>query len=157
MTGLAQITQADFAAGVLRGPAPDVQPGVGVYNAINGLYNDDADIYRRGGTRAYGTGTLGGPITFMWSGFLANAPVILLATATTTYTLDASDRAGARRRRRLAVPVQGRRRDEQALPAQRLRDRRRDIRSVRGRPAALPAAGPRGMSRRRRAPRRGGR
>jgi hypothetical protein len=90
MTGLAQITQADFAAGVLRGPAPDVQPGVGVYNAINGLYNDDADIYRRGGTRAYGTGTLGGPITFMWSGFLANAPVILLATATTTYTLDAS-------------------------------------------------------------------
>jgi hypothetical protein len=87
MTGLAQISQADFAAGIVRGPAPDVQPGVGVYNAINGLFNDDGDVYRRGGTKPYAVG-LTDPITFLWSGFLGNAPSILLATPVATYTLD---------------------------------------------------------------------
>jgi hypothetical protein len=87
VSGLGFIAQDDFGAGMLRGLAPDVQPGVGVYNAVNGLLNDDGDVYRRGGTRFYGAG-LPGPVTFGWSGYLGNVPCQLYATATDLYTLD---------------------------------------------------------------------
>lgn len=76
---LAEIAQDDFGAGTLRGTAPDVQPGVGVAEALNGLFNDDGDVYRRGGTK-YATATIGAPVLWLWTGFLAGQSVELAAT-----------------------------------------------------------------------------
>jgi hypothetical protein len=82
---LVQISQNDFAAGTLRGSAPDVQPGVGLYTATNGLFNDDGDVYRRGGTISYGTPTLGTPLTWVWSGRLGIVNSLLAATTEGVY------------------------------------------------------------------------
>jgi hypothetical protein len=81
MSGLAYVGQDDFGVGVLRGVAPDTQPGVGLYNAVNGLYNDDGDVYRRGGDAHYTPDDFGAPMTFIWSGFLGTAASMLAATA----------------------------------------------------------------------------
>jgi hypothetical protein len=86
MSGLTMIGQDDFSVGVLRGVAPDTQPGVGLYNAVNGLYNDDGDVYRRGGTsHQAGSPFSPDPLTFIWSGFLAGQPSTLVASATTSF------------------------------------------------------------------------
>jgi hypothetical protein len=79
MSGLTYVGQDDFGVGVLRGVAPDTQPGVGLYNAVNGLFNDDGDVYRRGGDSYY-SATSYEPLTFIWSGFLGSLPSILVAT-----------------------------------------------------------------------------
>lgn len=92
MSGLAIIKQDDFAAGILRGVAPDVQPGLGVFNSLNGLYDDDGDIYKRGGTGYYSTlpaFQING-LTFLWTGFLSNKAVQLAADKDTMYALDAA-------------------------------------------------------------------
>jgi hypothetical protein len=87
MSGLVRVGQDDFGAGMLRGVAPDVQPGVGVFNATNGLFNDDGDVYRRGGT-TYFSGQVAAPnapLTFIWSGYLNNIARLLVGTATAFY------------------------------------------------------------------------
>lgn len=81
MSGLVHIGQDDFGVGVLRGVAPDTQPGVGLYNAVNGLFNDDGDVYRRGGDTRFSADAYGGPLTFIWSGFLGSHATMLVATA----------------------------------------------------------------------------
>jgi hypothetical protein len=86
VSALTQIAQDDFAAGMIRGVAPDTQPGVGVYSALNGLFNDDGDIYRRGGSRYYSQ-TAGAALTWMWSGRLGSRDLILIATETAVYQL----------------------------------------------------------------------
>lgn len=88
MSGLVRVGQDDFGAGMLRGVAPDVQPGIGVHNAENGLFNDDGDVYRRGGTAYFSTAATA-PLTFVWTGYLNNTPRILFADATKFYTLAA--------------------------------------------------------------------
>lgn len=80
MSGLAQIAQDDFAAGTLRGSARDVQPGVGLWKAVNVLVNDDGDLVRRGGTVAISN--VGAPLTWLWTGFLGGVPWEIVATAT---------------------------------------------------------------------------
>jgi hypothetical protein len=83
MSGLTQVGQDDFGVGVLRGVAPDTQPGVGLYNAVNGLYNDDGDVYRRGGDQYFGSPPPSDdaePLTFIWTGFLEGQPIRLTAT-----------------------------------------------------------------------------
>jgi hypothetical protein len=83
---LALIAQDDFAVGVLRGIAPDQQPGVGLHEIRNGLLDDDGDVYRRGGT-VYVAGGMGGdPDTWIWTGYLNGAPVELVATAEWIFT-----------------------------------------------------------------------
>jgi hypothetical protein len=81
---LSQIAQDDFSAGTLRGTAPDVQPGVGVSSALNGLLNDDGDVYRRGGDKHVGV-SVGSEILWLWTGFLSGAPVELVATRDTIF------------------------------------------------------------------------
>jgi hypothetical protein len=44
------ISQDDFAAGIVRNVARDIDVGVGVSNAVNGLFDDDGDCYLRGNT-----------------------------------------------------------------------------------------------------------
>jgi hypothetical protein len=77
MSGLVRIGQDDFGVGMLRGVAPDVEPGVGLFNSENGLYNDDGDVYRRGGG-AYFSGVISAPLSFIWTGYLnLNAKVLI--------------------------------------------------------------------------------
>jgi hypothetical protein len=90
---LSQVAQDDFAVGILRGVAPDVQPGVGLTNAVNGLLDDDGDIYRRGGDTYYSAFPAGAnPLTFIWTGYLNNQPKMLLGDKTGLFTLDAAKR-----------------------------------------------------------------
>jgi hypothetical protein len=84
---LAFIGQDDFAAGVLSGVARDVTPGVGVAACVNGLFDDDGDVYRRGGTN-YASAVADGPLTFLWTGYLGTQVCGLAATATSLYSFD---------------------------------------------------------------------
>lgn len=84
MSGLTFIGQDDFGVGVLRGVAPDTQPGVGLYNAVNGLFNDDGDVYRRGADTFLGD-SFGAPLTFSWNGYLAGRQQALIASADDTW------------------------------------------------------------------------
>jgi hypothetical protein len=90
VSALRFVGQDDFAAGILRGPAPDVQPGIGVSNALNGLYNDDGDVYRRGGTIDSGMPAVPGPypVQFVWSGYLSGIKRMLIGIWNTTYAVD---------------------------------------------------------------------
>lgn len=88
MSALRTIGQDDFAAGILRGPAPDVQPGVGVSSAVNGLYNDDGDVYRRGGTINTGMPALANPVQYVWSGYLAGIKRMMIGTYNSAYAVD---------------------------------------------------------------------
>jgi hypothetical protein len=81
---LTQIAQTDFSAGMLRGTAPDVQPGVGLASSLNGLFNDDGDVYRRGGDVHAGA-SVGAEILWLWTGYLSGQPVELVATYTAVY------------------------------------------------------------------------
>jgi hypothetical protein len=90
------VGQDDFAAGVIRGVAPDVAPGIGLANAINGLYNDDGDIYRRGTYSFWSVPAAGtsAPVTLLWTGFLSGAPKMLYADTVGVGTLTALDNTG---------------------------------------------------------------
>ena len=82
---LSWISQDDFAAGVLRSVGRDMDTGIGVSNAVNGLFDDDGDCYLRGNTRSYAPGS--DPLTFIWTGFLGTATG-LVSSATHLYRLD---------------------------------------------------------------------
>ena len=84
---LAYVGQDDFAAGMLRGLAKDIQPGMGVFTSYNGLFDDDGDVYRRGGTRYASTNAADEPLTFVLEGFLGAKPCTLTATTAKLYTL----------------------------------------------------------------------
>jgi hypothetical protein len=79
------ISQDDFAAGVLRSTGRALEPGVGVSNAVNGLFDDDGDCYLRGNTRAY-SNALAAPLTFLWTGDL-DGLTGLASTAASFYRL----------------------------------------------------------------------
>jgi hypothetical protein len=79
------ISQDDFAAGILRNVARDIDVGVGVSNAVNGLFYDDGDCYLRGNTRQY-VAPIGAPLTFLWTGDLGGS-VGLASTAAKLYSL----------------------------------------------------------------------
>jgi hypothetical protein len=79
------ISQDDFAAGILRDVARDIDVGVGVSNAVNGLFDDDGDCYLRGNTRQY-VAPIGAPLTFLWTGDLGGS-VGLASTAAKLYSL----------------------------------------------------------------------
>lgn len=80
MSPLAYIGQEDFAAGILRSSARGMEPGVGVYNAINGLFDDDGDCYVRGGTERAALTALPKGVTSLWQGTLNGETVILAST-----------------------------------------------------------------------------
>lgn len=82
---LAWVGQEEFSAGILRASARGSEPGVGVITARNGLFDDDGDIYRRGGDK-FVSNLADGPITFMWSGYLNDVAKTIVATATKTYS-----------------------------------------------------------------------
>lgn len=87
---LTLIAQDDFAVGVLRGIAPDQQPGIGLHEIRNGLLDDDGDVYRRGGARYFTTSATPVELAWMWSGFLKGYPVILMQTGGGLYSADAA-------------------------------------------------------------------
>jgi hypothetical protein len=82
VSGLAQIAQDDFSAGMLQGTANDVQAGVGANRILNGLISDDGDVVRRGATIRFLSHTGGSmrPITWVWSGVLADTTIVLYST-----------------------------------------------------------------------------
>lgn len=69
---LAKIAQDDFGLGTLRGTARDVRPGVGVHQALNGMLNDDGDVFVRGMTtrRTSSPNVAADPLYWLWSGAL---------------------------------------------------------------------------------------
>jgi hypothetical protein len=79
VSGLVRVGQDDFGAGMLRGVAPDVQPGVGLFNSENGLFNDDGDVYRRGGSTNFSS-VVSAPLSFVWTGYLNQVAKILIGT-----------------------------------------------------------------------------
>lgn len=83
MSPLAWITQDDFGVGTLRTTGREVEPGVGVWNAINGFFDDDGNCFLRGCTVEDRT-PVAGPLTFLWSGMLKE-PAILASSATSLY------------------------------------------------------------------------
>lgn len=95
MSPLQIIGQDDFAAGIIRGVAPDVQPGVGLANALNGLFNDDGDVYRRGGTTYYTAAADADnrAFTFLWSGFLGGQPRMLVGDALGLFAVNTTSKA----------------------------------------------------------------
>lgn len=85
---LAQIAQDDFAVGTLLGVAPDVQPGVGVAQAIDALINDDGDLYLRGTTGRASTNAPGGiPLAWAWSGKIGSTSYVLAGDNTKLYSM----------------------------------------------------------------------
>lgn len=54
----ATVIQEDFSAGIQRDVAPHLIDPRGVFDCVNGLYDDDGSIYRRGGA-AYLSGAFG--------------------------------------------------------------------------------------------------
>lgn len=83
MSPLAFTGQEDFAAGMLRSTARGMEPGVGVFNAINGLFDDDGDCYLRGGTSRFSATDVPGSdklLTNFWIGVLDGEQVMLVAT-----------------------------------------------------------------------------
>ena len=88
---LAWLNQDDFAAGILRSVGLGMEVGLGVSNSINGLFDDDGDVYLRGNTTVYaGDGTLG-PVTFIWTGALEAGSEGFISTATNLYRIDKTD------------------------------------------------------------------
>lgn len=83
MSPLAWITQDDFGVGTLRTTGREVEPGVGVWNAINGFFDDDGNCFLRGCT-IKDRDRVTGPLTFLWSGILKE-PAILISSATSLY------------------------------------------------------------------------
>jgi hypothetical protein len=79
--------QEDFAAGVLRSAARDQEVGVGVSNAVNGLFDDDGDCYLRGRTIQHSELVAGAPLTFLWTGALSEGPIGFASSAEHTYVL----------------------------------------------------------------------
>ena len=75
---LAWVDQDDFAAGVLSSASrPTWSPASAFHNALNGLFDDDGDVYVRGNTDIF-TDPLPGPVTFLWTGDLLGGPVGLI-------------------------------------------------------------------------------
>ena len=80
MSGLTAVAQDDFAAGILQGSARDMQAGVGAYNVLNGLISDDGDVIKRGATMYFLPTGVSRPITWVWSGVLADTTIVLFST-----------------------------------------------------------------------------
>lgn len=85
------VGQDDFSVGTLVGIAQDQQPGVGVERAINGIFDDDGDVWRRGAVARVHEDPIEAPLTFLWSGYLGAQYVQLLASPTRFYGLIGAD------------------------------------------------------------------
>jgi hypothetical protein len=82
---LSTIAQDDFAAGIVRGTARDVQAGVGAHEILNGLISDDGDVFRRGGSKGFSS--VAGPVHWLWTGTLNVYPNTGSATKQTAVLL----------------------------------------------------------------------
>lgn len=90
--GFSEIPQRDFSAGMFRGIARHLIPPTGVYNALNGLFDEDGNFYRRGGSEYKsdaGLGTTG--LRWVWDGALSPGARTLVARSTTFGVLDSND------------------------------------------------------------------
>ena len=75
--------------GMVRALDPESLPQVAVEDAVNTLYGDQGDAYRRGGSSYRSTNSLtpGSPITFMWDGWLSTGQTTMIANETRLSTL----------------------------------------------------------------------
>jgi hypothetical protein len=90
--GLVKIGQDNFSAGAFRSVARHLIPRSGVYTTLNGLYDEDGSIYRRGGSEYQSNGGLGAAgLRFIWDGQLAAGARTLVASATKFGVLDVDD------------------------------------------------------------------
>ena len=82
VSGLVQVVQEDWAAGMVRSVAPHLIPENGVFNALNGLLDEDGSIYGRAGTEYLTNASIGDTaIRLLWSGELTAGYRTVFATS----------------------------------------------------------------------------
>lgn len=92
MEGLVPGGQRDYAAGIVRGVARALIPENGLYDCVNGLFDDDGSNYRRGGVTWHDDGDFGAEsLTWIWDGYLAAGHRTVVATPSDFYAEDHDD------------------------------------------------------------------
>jgi hypothetical protein len=90
--GLVKIGQDNFSAGAFRSVARHLIPRSGVYTTLNGLYDEDGSIYRRGGSEYQSNGGLGTTgLRFIWDGQLSPGARTLVASSSKFGVFDVDD------------------------------------------------------------------
>lgn len=80
--GLVKIRQADYSAGMFRGVARHLIPATGVFDALNGLYDEDGSFYRRGGSKYVSNAAFGSTgLRWLWAGELTPGARVLFANS----------------------------------------------------------------------------
>ena len=91
-TAYATVIQDDFSAGISRDVAPHLIDARGVYDCVNGLYDDDGSIYRRGGaTYLSGAGLGSAGLSFVADLFTDAGERTIVANASDFGVLDTDD------------------------------------------------------------------
>lgn len=83
--------QPSFEAGIVRAAAWHLIPSNGLYDCVDGLLDDDGQIYQRGGMGLLGTLPTPVPATWVWDGTLGPGDRTLVATAAKFYVAAAAD------------------------------------------------------------------
>lgn len=92
MTGLAKDAQVDFSAGEVTAVARNLIPGNGLYQAVNGLFDDDGSCYRRGGSQYKSTADFGSSgLRWVWDGTLTGGQRTVFANNADFGVLGADD------------------------------------------------------------------
>lgn len=91
---LAYHEHRDSSAGIFRGAARHLIPPNGLYDAKNGLLDDDALIYKRGGTLALTNAALSAnSLRLLWAGYLGAAGERIVYADTADFAVVGSDGA----------------------------------------------------------------
>lgn len=89
---LPTLPQTDWAAGMFRGPARHLIPPNGVYDLLNGLTDEDGNIYKRGGSEYHSTSAFGSTgLRWIWDGYLTPGRRTVFAKSDDFGVLDADD------------------------------------------------------------------
>lgn len=93
MAGGAQrlAVQQDFGGGMNVAVRPELIPDNALVTALNGLYDEVGNVYRRGGSTMRSLSRLGAgePLTFLWDGWLTAGQRTLMASASRFGTVSA--------------------------------------------------------------------
>lgn len=93
MTALLTLAQEDFAAGMVRSVARHLIPENGVYDARNGLLDDDGSLYRRGGSAYKSAAFIGTGLRALWEAQLPVGRRTVVASDTDYGVMAADDSA----------------------------------------------------------------
>jgi hypothetical protein len=84
--------QDDFSVGVERDVAPHLIDPRGCFNVIDGLFNDDGSIYRRGGSVSQSSAPFGSTLRGVWDGWLQPGRRTLVASSSAFGVLSSDDK-----------------------------------------------------------------